>query len=407
MAIAPSVFRTPETMPDYDYEIVDSNGEASRGRMEAATRADVVRRLAGDGSTVVAVDEHREPVAGGFRRGLRAQDVAIAFNELATLLESGVALGDAVTAQSRGTHHPRLAAAFDGMARDLMRGESYLEVLRGSALPLPEYVFQLVEAGELRGRLAEALRGAVQQMEYDLRVASDVRGALAYPAILIVAGLAAVLVVFTFVVPQFANLLESGEDLPLLAALVLNTGVWFNANAWLFVGIVAAVVAVGAALWRREGFRRRLTNIVAVLPLVRGWFSEVDTAKWASVMGAMLESRVELMDALGLASRGVRISRRKEMLDRAVGRGEKRGGAVGGARETGRADADGLQSDPRRRTVRTAGGNDAGAGEAVRGEQRAADAAGPHVHRAGGHTADRRVPRNHHDRHDIGDNECQ
>ena len=305
-------------MPDYDYEIVDSNGEASRGRMEAATRADVVRRLTGDGSTVVAVDEHREPVAGGFRRGLRAQDVAIAFNELATLLESGVALGDAVTAQSRGTHHPRLAAAFDGMARDLMRGQSYLEVLRGSALPLPEYVFQLVEAGELRGRLAEALRGAVQQMEYDLRVASDVRGALAYPTILIVAGLAAVLVVFTFVVPQFANLLESGEDLPLLASLVLNTGVWFNANAWLFVGIVVAVAAVGVALWRREGVRRRLTNLVAALPLVRGWFSEVDTAKWASVMGAMLESRVELMDALGLASRGVRISRRKEMLDRAV-----------------------------------------------------------------------------------------
>ena len=305
-------------MPEYDYETVDSDGQSNRGRVEAASRADAVRQLTRDGRTVVAVDEHRAPAAGGFRRGLRAQDVAIAFNELATLLESGVALGDAVTAQSRGTHHPRLQAAFDGMARDLMRGQSYLEVLRGSALPLPEYVFQLVEAGELRGRLAEALRGAVQQMEYDLRVASDIRGALAYPAILIVAGLAAVLVVFTFVVPQFANLLESGDDLPLLASVVLNTGVWFNANAWLFVGIVAAVVAVGVALMRREGVRRRLTNIVAALPLVRGWFSEVDTAKWASVMGAMLGSRVELMDALGLASRGVRISRRKAMLDRAV-----------------------------------------------------------------------------------------
>ena len=305
-------------MPEYDYEIVDSNGQGSRGRIESASRADVVRQLTRDGNTVVAVDEHRAPAVGGFRRGLRAQDVAIAFNELATLLESGVALGDAVTAQSRGTHHPRLAAAFDGMARDLMRGQSYLEVLRGSALPLPEYVFQLVEAGELRGRLAEALRGAVQQMEYDLRVASDIRGALAYPTILIVAGLAAVLVVFTFVVPQFANLLESGEDLPLLASLVLNTGVWFNANAWLFVGTVAALAAVGVALMRREGVRRRLTDLVAALPLVRGWFSEVDTAKWASVMGAMLASRVELMDALGLASGGVRISRRKEMLDRAV-----------------------------------------------------------------------------------------
>lgn len=305
-------------MPEYDYEIVDSNGQGSRGRVEAASRADAVRQLSRDGRTVVAVDEHRAPALGGWHRGLRAQDVAVAFNELATLLESGVALGDAVTAQARGTHHPRLAAAFEGMGRDLMRGHSYLEVLRDSALPLPDYVSQLVEAGELRGRLAEALRGAVQQMEYDLRVASDIRGALAYPSILIVTGIAAVLFVFTFVVPQFSNLLESGADLPLLASAVLGTGVWFNANVWLVVGVAAAAVAIGVTLMRREGFRRKVTDAVAVLPLVRGWFSEVDTAKWASVMGAMLESRVELMDALGLASRSVRISRRKEMLDRAA-----------------------------------------------------------------------------------------
>ena len=304
-------------MPEYDYEIVDSNGQASKGRVEAASRADVVRQLSRDGQTVVAVNEHRAPALGGLRRGLRAQDVTIAFNELATLLESGVALGDAVTAQGRGTHHPRLAAAFDGMSRDLMRGQSYLEVLRASELPLADYVYQLVEAGERSGRLAEALRGAVEQMEYDLRVASDIRGALAYPAILIVAGIAAVVVVFTFVVPQFSNLLESAEELPFLASAVLNTGAWFNANGWLLALSVAAVAAVGAVLMRREGFRRRLTDTVATLPLVRGWFSEVDTAKWASVMGAMLASRVELMDALGLASRGVRISRRKELLDRA------------------------------------------------------------------------------------------
>ena len=305
-------------MPEYDYEIVDSDGETSQGRVEAASRADVVRRLARDGNTVVAVDEHRAPAAGAFSRGPRAQDVVVAFNELATLLESGVSLGDAVTAQGRGTHHPRLAAAFDEMGRDLMRGQSYLEVLRASALPLPDYVYQLVEAGELRGRLAEALRGAVQQMEYDLKVASDIQGALAYPAVLVVAGIAAVLFVFTFVVPQFSNLLDSAADLPLLAAVVLNTGVWFNANFWLVVAAAAAVAVICAVLLRRQGFRRRLTDAVALLPVVRGWFSEVDTAKWASVMGAMLESRVELMDALRLASRGVRISRRKTMLDRAA-----------------------------------------------------------------------------------------
>ena len=304
-------------MPAYDYEIVDANGQSSRGQLEAESPADVVRRLAAAGQTVVDVTETR-PKVSLRRRRLRGGDVVIAFHELATLLESGVSLGDAVLAQSQGSHHPALVAAFETISRHLMRGERFLDAVAGSGLPLPDYVHQLVEAGEMSGRLPQALRQAVNQMEYDQRVAGDIRGALTYPAILVVAGVTAVLLVFVFVVPQFSNLLEEAEELPLLAEFVLRTGVWFNANSWLFVGTVVAAAAVGTALLRRRAVRQRLIDFVGALPLLRDWLSEVDTAKWASVMSAMLASRVELMDALGLASRGVRMSRRKILLERAV-----------------------------------------------------------------------------------------
>ena len=199
-----------------------------------------------------------------------------------------------------------------------MRGERFLDAMGASGLPLPDYVYQLVEAGEASGRLPQALRQAVEQMQYDQRVAADIRGALTYPAILVVAGVSAVLLVFIFVVPQFANLLEEAENLPLLAEFVLRAGVWFNANTWLLVGAVVAAAALGTVLFRRRAVRQRVMDVVGTVPILREWLSEVDTAKWASVMGAMLASRVELMDALGLASRGVRISRRKVLLERAV-----------------------------------------------------------------------------------------
>ena len=304
-------------MPAYDYEIVDANGQSSRGQLEAESPADVVRRLAAAGQTVVDVTETR-PTVSLRRRRLRGADVVVAFHELATLLQSGVSLGDAVLAQSQGSHHPALVAAFDAMSRHLMRGERFLDAVRASGLPLPDYVHQLVEAGEMSGRLPQALRQAVDQMQYDQRVAADIRGALTYPAILVVAGVTAVLLVFVFVVPQFANLLDEAEDLPLLAEVVLRAGVWFNANSWLLVGTLAAGAAGATMLLRRPTVRQRLMDIVGTLPLLREWLSEVDTAKWASVMGAMLASRVELMDALGLASRGVRMSRRKVLLERAV-----------------------------------------------------------------------------------------
>ena len=313
-------------MPAFDYETVDANGQSSKGQLEAESPSDVVRHLAAAGHTVVDVSETRGTTRTFGRRRLRGADVVVAFHELATLLQSGVSLGDAVLAQSRGSHHPALAAAFDAMARHLMRGERFLDAVGASGLPLPDYVYQLVEAGEMSGQLPQALRQAVDQMQYDQRVAADIRGALTYPAILVVAGITAVLLVFVFVVPQFSNLLEEAEELPLLAEFVLRTGVWFNDNTWLLGGTVIAGAAVGTMLLRRAAVRQRLVDFVGALPLLREWLSEVDTAKWASVMSAMLASRVELMDALGLASRGVRMSRRKMLLERAVN--EVRSGAA-------------------------------------------------------------------------------
>ena len=311
---------------EYDYEVIDGSGRTVTGQLEAESPAEVVRALSRDGHTVVDVSARRPSALPTFQRRLRASELVVAFHELATLLESGVALGDAILAQGRGTYHPALARAFTGIGRDLMRGLSFLDALRASELPLPDYVYQLVEAGEISGRLPQSLREAVDQLEYDQRVVTDIRSALVYPAILVVSGIAVVLLVFIVVVPEFANLLDEADDLHFLSVAVLRSGVWFNDNTWLLAAIIASAVALALSLLRRPTVRQRLVDAVARLPVVGAWFSETDTAKWASVMSAMLTARVELMDALVLASRGVRISRRKGMLEDATA--DVRGGSA-------------------------------------------------------------------------------
>ena len=77
---------------------------------------------------------------------------------------------------------------------------------------------------------------------------------------------------------------------------------------------------------RRPAARQRVVDVLASAPVLGQWYTELDTAKWAAVMGAMLGSRVELMDALDLAGRGVRISRRRAMLTQVAG--DVRGGVA-------------------------------------------------------------------------------
>lgn len=305
-------------MPQYDYELVNGDGELTKGQTEAASVAEVTRRLGRDGQTVVAVTETRPPVPSLFRRRLRPVDVVVGLRELATLLRSGVPLGEAVRSQSRGSYHPALASAFARMSRELVRGANFLAALRVAELPLPDYVYHLIEAGEQTGRLAGALGQAVEQLEVDERVAADMRSALAYPTILVASGIAAVLAVFVFVVPRFANLLEGGKELPLISNVVLGAGLWFNDNAWLVVVAVVLIACVLVVLFRNRRFRQRVVDALARFPLLGQWYTEADTARWASSMGAMLESRVEMIAALRLAARGVRISRRRTILDRTL-----------------------------------------------------------------------------------------
>ena len=311
-------------MPEFEYEIIESDGRLVKGRAEAATVTDLVRDLSAGGGTVVEAKERRAAARAAFRRRLRPQERVNAFHELAVLLGSGVTLGEAVQAQARGSAYPEIGAAFQSMATALLRGQSFRDALRGAGLDLPSYVHHLVEAGELSGRLAEALRRAVEQMQYDQRVAAELRSALLYPAILVVAGFAAVLLVFVFVIPQFSNLLDEANELPLLAEAVLRSGVWFNENAVLVAAAAAAALAMAAALLRQDAVRQRARDALASLPVLGDWLGELDTAKWASLMSAMLASRVSLLDALGLASRGVRLTRRRSTLEQATG--DVRGG---------------------------------------------------------------------------------
>ena len=303
---------------EYDYEAIDGDGRKLSGSQEASSPSDIVRRLSRDGLTVVDISERRPSALPTFQRRLRSREVIVAFQELATLLGAGVSLADAVRAQSRSGHHPTLIAAFDGIGRDLMRGDSFQNAMRASDLPLPDYVHQLVEAGELSGRLPQSLREAVEQMEYDERIVADTRSALVYPAVLIVSGIVAVMLVFVVVVPKFAYLLADADALPLLAWAVLASGVWFNDNMDLALVVAVAAALSGGVAWRNKDVRARLVNGMARLPVVGDWYAETDAAKWASVMGAMLAARVDLMDALALAVRGVRVAQRQLALGQAV-----------------------------------------------------------------------------------------
>lgn len=292
----------------FRYQAIDSTGQQVSGLMEGRTEREVMRHLSGQNLTLTSISEAAESRARLRRGKASSREMQLVLQEFTTLLEAGVSLATALSSLGKSSHHPQITAIFQGLEKAVRRGDSFSAALRESTLPVPGYFHQLVEAGEATGRLAEAMRSGVDQFEYDQRVSQEMRSALIYPAVLVVSGIAAVAIIFLWVVPRFGNLLtQHGDQMPAMSRWTISTGVWLSENT-LLVGVVllAAGLAVRAA-FMVPGARERLAERIAGLPVLGEWLVEAEVGRWSSTLAALLSGRVELIRALNLAASSVRL----------------------------------------------------------------------------------------------------
>ena len=296
-------------MPQYSYVALDSLGQRHRGMLTADSEVAAIGLLQLKQMQVVSVMSPTAVAPSGAHSTSKpartdAQAMALLVDEMATLLESGVPLAEAIATLAQGSSgaHPlaRVLASVRG-------GSSFSAALADSAFGLPEYALQLVRAGESTGNLAAALRSAAEHLEADRLFAQEARSALIYPAVLVGSGVVATLVMFVFVVPRFAAILDNPKaELPLVSRLVLGVGLWFTQHQMLALGSLAAL-AIGLALaFRQPGVRTAAWELAARMPVLGAWMQHAELARWAALFGVLLSSRVPLLAALKQANQTFR-----------------------------------------------------------------------------------------------------
>lgn len=301
----------------FSYKALDANQALIAGNIDAGDEREALRLIREKNLQVVEIAPQQEDKSA-FRKKLSQADITVSLFELTTMLDSGVAIADALQSLQDSDAHPKLLRFYRTASERLQQGANLGSALTNADVKLPPYFIQLIAAGEASGQLASAMRRGVEQMEYDLSVANDLRNALIYPSILVLSGLTAVGLIFVFVVPKFANLLDGKQELPFLAMAVLSTGMWLNQN-FLWVLAIAVVIALLAGMQlSKPDVRQAMMDRMSLVPVLGRWLTESDVARWSSVMGAMLASRVELVKAMGLAQSSVKNTRRSKSLSAAL-----------------------------------------------------------------------------------------
>jgi general secretion pathway protein F len=303
----------------YDYQALDNAGHVVKGSVVAGNERHAFRAVEAQGLAPLSVFPTKQIASKSrvlFQRGPQAQDMILSLKQLSLLLTSGVPLVRAIATLKQQSLHPDISKGFGDLERRLRTGQSFTISLPVALPMLPPYVSQLAAAGEAIGRLGEALTDAATQMAYEHQVRQDIRNALTYPAVLITAGITAVLFIFIIVVPRFSTMLAQAKaPLPWISTVVLNTGMFLNANKMLVFALAVGAVFCAAWALRNKVFMAALRERAAKLPLLGAWLMESDLARWSFMLGTMFANGVELIKALDLARDSVSLPSLRVRLD--------------------------------------------------------------------------------------------
>ena len=288
----------------YRYVAYTRAGLPAEGRLQAGSLDDAIEMLWERGLTPF---ETREDSAGDsvpwWRRELLAprrpsrRDVAAFTRELATLVQSGIAIDDTlriVAEQSGGRMRPVIVAMLELVLDGMHLSDA---MARHPAAFQDDYV-SMARAGEASGDLARVFAELADLLERRQELAGKVTSALVYPCVLIVLALVAIGVVMGVLVPGLAPIFaQSGKPMPTMIAVIVRCE-----ESWPSIVMAAAAIAVGlvaaaTAISRSPTARRAGDRILLDLPLAGTLSAEQNVARFARTLGSLLRCGVPLLAA--------------------------------------------------------------------------------------------------------------
>ncbi len=302
----------------YRYTAYDCAGRRVHGTLQAAAPGEALSQLSAQQLDVVDLQPQAAPAAARSGGRIGAAERVVLLQELGTLLGAGVPMSEVAPSLEQAYAATPLGPPLARLAQQVRNGRPLGEALRQAGVGLPEHVLSLVDAGEAAGRMAESLRSAAQQLEHERQVGLQFRNALVYPSVLVLAGVAAVLIIFIAVVPRFASLIQSGRaEVPALSRWVIEGGQALQSQWPAVVGAAVLLALALAAAARSAGVRQAALDALARAPVVGPWVWSGEIGRWAGLLGTLLAHRVPLVDAMALSARAARLSALRTHLARA------------------------------------------------------------------------------------------
>ena len=295
-------------MPVYEYTALDRAGKNQKGIIDADNPIAARQRLRSSDIFPIELKEtFARPkslppghisISAIFHR-VTPGEISSMTRQLATLLSSGITLVLSLEALIDQTSNPLFKKILSEIKESVNEGNSFASSLSQHPKHFSQVYINMVRAGEASGSLDLVLERLADFSEDREALKGRFKAAMAYPIIMCIIGVIALMVLVTFVVPRFVAVFDQMEQsLPLPTLFVIGTSNFLKSFWWAVVLLIAAVIYATKQFINTPGGRYLWDKIKFGAPVFGTMNIKMAMASFARTLGSLVQNGVPLISSL-------------------------------------------------------------------------------------------------------------
>lgn len=320
-------------MPHYWYEALTSSGQVEKATMAATSEEDLAERLRENGAYLVRSRPAEKPAPARKTDGnIEKKDMLALLEYMAGSAQVGMPIMTTLSDVEPRLESKKLRKIVAEM-RDSMslEGKSLSEAMAEHPKAFEPFYISTIEAGEASGQLDYVLTQLVKHLDWQQTIGSQIKQAVLYPIIIVVAIAGLLVVLVGFVFPRLIPVLtQRGAELPTATRIVLGASEIIR-EYWIF--FMGGLTALGVLVWiarRNAEMRVALDAWLLKVPVFGELISQINMARLVTYLALFYRTGVEIVYSLQLSERLVgnrAVARAVEGVREAIVGGESLGAA--------------------------------------------------------------------------------
>jgi len=293
------------------YSAKSYSGETKAGEIEAKNERDLASQLRADGFVLTSFkelkEEEKNKISVNFLDrffSISIKDKLMFTRNMSVMISSGLPISRAVKNIVSQTKNKKFRNILNNIFDDIQAGLSFADGLSRYPAVFGDLFTNMIRVGESSGNLEEILNILAIQLEKEHDLKSKIKGAMTYPAVILVAMIGIAVLMLTYILPKLMGVFsEMSVELPastrflIYLSNLLRDHYILVAGGFVFFGIMARFFLT------TESGRKALGLILINIPVVKNMVIKINCARFARIYSSLLRSGISVVEALGIISR--------------------------------------------------------------------------------------------------------